>query len=113
MCWHLALVPTRDRLQPTLPGRCSDATGGVNMLPATACKDHIVCTIGHSTHPLDAFVAMLKANEVGHVLDVRTVPRSRHNPQFNSASLPGFLKTVDISYTHVPALGGLRRTRAD
>lgn len=64
---------------------------------ATAAKELVVCTVGHSTHPLDAFVAMLKFNDVRYVLDVRTVPRSRHGPQFNLESLPDFLKASLIT----------------
>lgn len=73
----------------------------------------LVCTIGHSTHPLEEFVDMLKVNEVTHLLDVRTLPRSRQNPQFNKETLPGAMKMEDIKYTHLPGLGGLRRTHKD
>jgi uncharacterized protein (DUF488 family) len=73
----------------------------------------LVCTVGHSTHPLDEFIDLLKANEVTHVLDVRTVPRSRHNPQFNADTLPLSLRTSGIEYTHLPGLGGLRHTHPD
>lgn len=73
----------------------------------------LICTIGHSTHPLDEFVGMLKTNEVTHILDVRTVPRSRHNPQFNKETLPESLRPVDIQYTHMPGLGGLRHAHKD
>ena len=52
-----------------------------------------VFTIGHSTRTLDEFVALLKAYGVTLVVDVRTVPRSRHNPQFNKETLPASLKT--------------------
>lgn len=72
-----------------------------------------VLTIGHSNHPLNVFIDMLKAHEVQHVLDVRTVPRSRHNPQFNAESLPASLQDAGIRYSHFPGLGGLRHTRAD
>ena len=71
-------------------------------------SEPLICTIGHSTHPLDEFVNLLKTNEVVHVLDVRTVPRSRHNPQFNKETLPGSLEVAGIKYTHMPGLGGLR-----
>ena len=74
------------------------------MRHAPATEKLVVCTVGHSTHPLDTFVAMLKSNDVGYVLDVRTVPRSRHNPQFNLESLPNFLETVDVGYLHLPEL---------
>ena len=73
----------------------------------------LICTIGHSNRPLDAFVDLLQHNEIVRVLDVRTVPRSRHNPQFNQDALPMSLEAVQISYTHLPGLGGLRHARAD
>lgn len=73
----------------------------------------LICTIGHSNRPLATFLEMLASNEIGHVLDVRTVPRSRHNPQFNQDSLPASLTAVRIAYTHLPGLGGLRHARAD
>jgi len=73
----------------------------------------LVCTIGHSNRSLDAFVDLLKANDVVRVLDVRTVPRSRHNPQFNRESLCESLGAFAIGYTHLPGLGGLRHPRND
>lgn|SRR6476660_3287763 len=79
------------------------------MLHAIFTEKLIVCTVGHSTHPLDIFVAMIKSNDVDYFPDVRTVPRSRHNPQFNIDSLPNFLETVDVGYVHLPELGGLRK----
>ena len=66
-------------------------------------------TIGHSTRPLQEFISLLQAHAVTRVVDVRTVPRSRHNPQFNKASLPGALKKAGLRYIHLPGLGGLRR----
>ena len=65
-------------------------------------------TIGHSTRPTEEFVALLKAAEVELVVDVRTVPRSRTNPQFNSDVLPASLAPHGVAYEHVAALGGLR-----
>lgn len=73
----------------------------------------MICTIGHSNRPIEDFVALLWSNEISRVLDVRTVPRSRHNPQFNLETLPATLQAVGISYTHLPGLGGLRRPRPD
>lgn len=73
----------------------------------------LICTIGHSNRPLETFLNLLQSNEVARVLDVRTVPRSRHNPQFNQAALITSLEAVKISYTHLPGLGGLRHARAD
>jgi len=78
-----------------------------------AAKSTVVLTIGHSTHPLDEFIALLKAHDVKQLVDVRTVPRSRHNPQFNSDTLPVALRAARIDYTHLPGLGGLRHARQD
>jgi uncharacterized protein (DUF488 family) len=72
-----------------------------------------VFTVGHSTHSLDEFILLLKAYSVDMVVDVRTVPRSRHNPQFNKESLPDSLKVAAIKYIHMPELGGLRRPSAN
>ena len=65
-------------------------------------------TIGHSTRSVDAFVELLRQAEVELVVDVRTVPRSRTNPQYNGDILPATLSAFQIGYTHVAALGGLR-----
>jgi uncharacterized protein (DUF488 family) len=73
----------------------------------------IVLTIGHSTRTLKEFIALLQAHAVSRVVDVRTVPRSRYNPQFNKTSLPGPLKKAGIEYVHLPKLGGLRHTTSD
>jgi uncharacterized protein (DUF488 family) len=73
----------------------------------------LVLTIGHSTHPLDTFIQMLQGHNVTLVADVRTVPRSRHNPQFNRDTLPRPLKAAGIGYVHLPGLGGWRSPRPD
>jgi uncharacterized protein (DUF488 family) len=73
----------------------------------------LVCTIGHSNRLIGTFVELLRANEIVRVLDVRTVPRSRHNPQFNRETLAESLGALSIGYTHLPDLGGLRHARAD
>jgi uncharacterized protein (DUF488 family) len=65
-------------------------------------------TIGHSTLGLDAFVALLRGAEIALLADVRTVPRSRTNPQFNAETLPAALAGFQIGYEHMAALGGLR-----
>jgi uncharacterized protein (DUF488 family) len=69
--------------------------------------------IGHSNRTLEFFVGLLLGYEVEHLIDVRTVPRSRHNPQFNRESLPSNLATVGLRYSHMPGLGGLRRAKKD
>jgi uncharacterized protein (DUF488 family) len=73
----------------------------------------IVLTIGHSTRTLEEFIGLLQAHAVSRVVDVRTVPRSRHNPQFNKDSLPSSLKKAGLGYIHMPRLGGLRRAQPD
>jgi len=73
-------------------------------------SEPVVLTVGHSTRPLAEFVAMLKAHSVARLIDVRTVPRSRHNPQFNLDTLPAELAANGIGYEHVAGLGGFRRT---
>jgi uncharacterized protein (DUF488 family) len=73
----------------------------------------LVLTIGHSTHPLADFVALLAAHEVTMLVDVRTIPRSRHNPQFNLDTLPAALAAAGIGYLHMKGLGGLRHASVD
>lgn len=73
----------------------------------------VVFTIGHSTRSLQDFIALLESHGVELVVDVRTVPRSRHNPQFNSATLPEALRAAGIGYEHAAALGGFRRASPD
>jgi hypothetical protein len=70
----------------------------------------VVFTVGHSTRPIEEFIRLLKAYEVEELVDVRTIPRSRHNPQFNSETLSNSLKMAEVFYVHMPALGGLRHT---
>jgi uncharacterized protein (DUF488 family) len=70
----------------------------------------VVLTVGHSTRPLVEFIDLLQAHAVTTHDDVRTVPRSRHNPQFNRDTLPGALEGAAIGYAHFAGLGGLRRT---
>ena len=65
-------------------------------------------TIGHSTRTIEAFAALLTAAEIRLVIDVRTVPRSRANPQFNRDALPASLAEYQIAYEPLPSLGGLR-----
>ena len=72
-----------------------------------------IFTIGHSTHPIEEFVHLLQAHGVEQLIDIRTVPRSRTNPQFNRETLPNSLKAAGIGYLHMPALGGLRHPRVD
>ncbi len=71
-------------------------------------QPELILTIGHSTHPLDEFIDLLKTHGVKQLVDVRTIPRSRHNPQFNRDTLSVQLRNVRIGYRHMKELGGLR-----
>jgi uncharacterized protein (DUF488 family) len=70
-----------------------------------------IYTIGHSTRPIADFIAMLKAHGVERLVDARTVPHSRHNPQYERNALFEALKRDHLGYTHMPGLGGLRHPR--
>jgi len=76
-------------------------------------RELTVFTIGHSTRTLEEFTQLLKTYGVTLLVDVRTVPRSRHNPQFNKETLPASLKPEGVRYIHMPEIGGLRRPKRD
>jgi uncharacterized protein (DUF488 family) len=70
-----------------------------------------IYTIGHSTHSFEKFLKMLDAFFITMVVDVRTIPKSRHNPQFNIEELKRGLEAHRVGYIHLVGLGGLRRTK--
>lgn len=72
-----------------------------------------IYTIGHSTRTSEQFLALLKAHHIQEIVDVRTVPKSRHNPQFGQDQLPPALKQAGIGYIHLKKLGGLRHPGKD
>lgn len=72
-----------------------------------------ILTLGHSTRSADEFLSLLQVHGVKCLADVRTIPRSRHNPQFNGDHLAHSLREAGISYSHVSGLGGLRHARRD
>jgi len=72
-----------------------------------------VFTIGHSTIPVQKFLDLLKENAITMLIDIRTIPRSRHNPQFNQETLPLDLKKANIEYRHMKGLGGLRHAGSE
>jgi uncharacterized protein (DUF488 family) len=104
LIFHLALPTHR-----TLPSPES--------LPVTvSCKIQemlTVWTVGHSTRTAEAFFTLLRAHEIELLADIRTVPKSRRNPQFNSDTLAGALALAGMAYVHLPGLGGLRHPRKD
>lgn len=71
----------------------------------------LVHTIGHSTRPIDEFIQLLAEHDIQLLADVRTLPQSRSNPQFNSEALPATLAAPAIHYLHIGELGGLRNPR--
>ncbi len=73
----------------------------------------LILTIGHSTRAIDDFLDILRAHSVTRVVDIRTIPRSRRNPQFNQDSLSKSLKQSAIDYVLMKQLGGLRHPKAD
>jgi uncharacterized protein (DUF488 family) len=76
-------------------------------------KRPCIFTVGHSTRPIDEFVELLGAHGVKEIVDIRSIPRSRHNPQFNADVLERSLEENQVSYKHIKELGGLRHARKD
>src|SRR5947209_18892823 len=83
--------------QPRQKPRAAPGWGGVR-----------VFALGHSTRPLEELLAILRGHEVRTLVDIRTVPRSRHNPQFNADALGPALRATKIRYISIKELGGLR-----
>jgi uncharacterized protein (DUF488 family) len=103
---HSVFKGDRDGL-PDKPGIQERSVQGKRLQKLT------VYTIGHSTHTLDEFLGILRANGIEYLVDVRTIPKSRHNPQFNSEALAVGLREAGIGYEHMPGLGGLRHAKKD
>jgi uncharacterized protein (DUF488 family) len=72
-----------------------------------------VWTVGHSTHSIDAFVALLTAHDIAQVADIRTVPKSRRHPHFGTYALARSLPERGLAYVHLPRLGGWRQADAE
>ena len=75
--------------------------------------DGAIFTLGHSTLPIESFMPVLQVYGIERLVDIRTIPRSRHNPQFNKTALAESLKAHHLEYVHFKALGGLRHPRKD
>jgi len=73
----------------------------------------LVFTVGHSTRPIEEFVALLRAHGVTQLADVRTIPKSRRHPHFAQEALSVSLPAAGIAYRHFPGLGGLRKPASD
>ncbi len=76
-------------------------------------KEVTVYTLGHSTRELGGFLGLLRAYGIRRLVDIRSIPRSRHNPQFNRDTLSKFLRNHRVNYRHMKSLGGLRRAGKD
>ncbi len=76
-------------------------------------KKEIMFTVGHSTRTLEELLELLKHYGITELVDIRSIPKSRHNPQFNGPELAHFLRNHHIGYHHLKKLGGLRHTRSD
>jgi uncharacterized protein (DUF488 family) len=70
-------------------------------------------TIGHSTKPIEEFLALLRSHGIQRLVDVRTIPRSRHNPQYDTEALAAHLMKATLTYLHMPQLGGLKKAKKD
>jgi uncharacterized protein (DUF488 family) len=75
--------------------------------------ENAIYTVGHSTLAIENFISLLQHYGIKHLVDIRTIARSRHNPQFNSDALAESLHKAHIEYTHMKTLGGLRHTVKD
>jgi uncharacterized protein (DUF488 family) len=73
----------------------------------------IIYTVGHSTRRIEEFIALLKAHRIKEIVDIRTIPKSRHNPQFAADALKSALAKEGIGYEHLRELGGLRRPKQE
>ncbi len=74
-----------------------------------AMSKKILYTIGHSTRTFEEFLACLNSQKITHLVDIRTIPKSRRVPWFNKETLSKTLKKHHIAYTHLKELGGLRK----
>src|SRR5579859_2545753 len=111
---HAQGIGTQETQRQTMSAlRTKKTAGGVETSTRKEEPSSIVLTVGHSTRTLVEFIGLLQAHAVSRVVDVRTVPRSRHNPQFNQTSLPRALKKAGLGYVHLPGLGGLRHAKRD
>lgn len=72
-----------------------------------------IYTIGHSTRPIEEFIELLKSHDITQLVDIRTIPKSRHNPQYGQEALQQSMEEAGIAYVYLKALGGLRSSSKD
>ena len=82
-------------------------------IPAQEVPRGCAFTVGHSTRPIEDFIGLLTSHRITQLVDVRTIPRSRHNPQFDTQVLARSVAKASIGYALAPGLGGFRRTSAE
>ncbi len=111
--WLLDLAADTAPAPADVPDDHLDAQAQLHARSALGPPPNVVFTIGHSTRPLQDFIDMLSGHAVTLLVDVRTVPRSRHNPQFNGDSLPKDMARCGVQYVHAAGLGGFRPTGPD
>ena len=99
-------------MKPTVRKQVSGLSDAISGRQDTAMTPTL-WTIGHSTRPIDEFLELLKTHRIQQLVDVRTVPRSRHNPQFDTTTLAKSVRKTGLTYRHMPALGGLRKAKKD
>ena len=102
--------------QPPTPvnlRQAANTAGAKQIRGADEAQPLTVLTIGHSTRTIEDFIAMLAAHRVQLLVDVRSIPKSRHVPQFNSDALAASLREKGIAYLHLKSLGGRRHSRKD
>jgi uncharacterized protein (DUF488 family) len=92
---------------------CGIANPGYQLKKGKGKRKTVIFTIGHSTRSIGEFIGILEAFSIERVVDVRTIPKSRHNPQFNDNALRESLKETHIEYLHMKGLGGLRHEKKD
>jgi uncharacterized protein (DUF488 family) len=107
------LKKSRTSAKPHTPAQKRMTKSEIPGKSETPAVNDVILTIGHSTRPLDEFLGLLNAHGVECVVDVRTIPRSRRNPQFNSEALEDSLRKAHIGYVHRKQLGGLRHPKKD
>ncbi len=95
------------------PAAAESVAGAKTAADANAAAKLTVLTIGHSTRTLEEFLSILKAHGVERLVDVRSIPKSRRVPQFNSDALAASLREQGIEYVHLKILGGLRHAKKD
>jgi uncharacterized protein (DUF488 family) len=88
------------------------STAGLDVTRPPGCLPTL-WTVGHATRALSELLGLLAEHGIERLVDVRTIPRSRHNPQFNRDTFPEALAAAGVAYVHMAGLGGLRRARPD